>query len=199
MVEGRVLHAGVSRHRLDVSLRPTDAQRFEALYRAHYPAIVRFAHRRIDVDRAEEVVADTFATAWRRLDDVPADPLPWLYVVARHHLSDEHRAGRSSHEKAANAAHSSAAHGRDPADAVAERDHILLAFSSLSESHREALRLVGWEGLDHRQAARVCGTSRVAFSMRLSRARRRLTLALLQLEQPRPLASPTVHAQENHS
>ena len=182
-----------------MSLQPTDAQRFEALYRAHYAAIVRFVRRRIDIDRADEVVADTFATAWRRLPDVPAHPLPWLYVVARRHLSDEHRADRSSHEKASNAALSGPAHGRDPADSVTERDHVQLAFNSLSEHHREALRLVGWDGLDHRQAARVCGTTRVAFSMRFSRARRRLTLALLQFEQPRLAPSPTIHTQENNS
>lgn len=181
-----------------MSLQPTDAQRFEALYRAHYAAIVRFVRRRIDIDRAEEVVADTFATAWRRLPDVPADPLPWLYVVARHHLSDEHRADRSSHEKASSVALTDPVRGRDPADSVAERDHVLQAFNSLSEHHREALRLVGWDGLDHRQAARVCGTTRVAFSMRISRARRRLTLALLQFEQPRPARTPTVHPQENN-
>jgi RNA polymerase sigma-70 factor (ECF subfamily) len=58
-----------------VSHSPSDEQRFEALYRAHYRKIVRFVHRRIDAASAEEVVADTFAAAWRRLDDVPADPL----------------------------------------------------------------------------------------------------------------------------
>ena len=180
-----------------MSLQLTDAQRFEALYRAHYAAIVRFVRRRIDVDRAEEVVADTFMTAWLRLSDVPADPLPWLYVVARHHLSDEHRADRSVREKAKSAALTVPIRGRDPADSVAERDHVVHAFNSLSEHHREALRLVGWDGLDHRQAARVCGTTRVAFSMRFSRARRRLTLALVELEQEHPTPAPTVHPQEN--
>lgn len=93
----------------------------------------------------------------------------------------------------------SPSHGRDPADAVTERDHVVQAFNSLPERHREALRLVGWEGLDHRQAACACGTTRVAFSMRFSRARRHLGLALLQLEQPRPSPSPVVHTRENNS
>jgi hypothetical protein len=61
-----------------VSPPSTDAQRFEALYRAHYAAIVRFVHRRIDPASAEEVIADTFAIAWRRLDDVPAADDPAL-------------------------------------------------------------------------------------------------------------------------
>jgi RNA polymerase sigma-70 factor (ECF subfamily) len=36
---------------------------------------------------APDVVAETFLVAWRRLDDVPADPLPWLYGVARRVLA----------------------------------------------------------------------------------------------------------------
>ncbi len=40
-------------------------------------------------------MAETFLVAWRRLDDVPADALPWLYGVARRVLANERRsAGR---------------------------------------------------------------------------------------------------------
>ncbi|MEJ7891457.1 MAG: sigma-70 family RNA polymerase sigma factor [Solirubrobacteraceae bacterium] len=166
-----------------------DAQRFEALYRAHYGAIVRFAHRRIDRDSVEEVVAETFATAWRRLDAVPRDALPWLYVVARNVIAAKRRSVGSGVDKQANIAAVGWLSARDPADALGERDLIRRAFNSLSEHDREALRLVGWEGLDQRQAARVCGTSRVAFAMRLSRARRRLAAAL-SADQPSRVAHP---------
>jgi RNA polymerase sigma-70 factor (ECF subfamily) len=183
-----------------VSRPSTEAQRFEALYRAHYAAIVRFVHRRIDPASAEEIVADTFAIAWRRLDDVPADPLPWLYVVARNLLHGEHRSAASARDKAAGVALvSSLDRGRDPADALAERDHVLRAFAALSEPDREALRLVAWEGLDHRDAARVAGTSRVAFTMRVSRARRRLAAALAELDQPHPTLSTTTPIPESQT
>ncbi len=178
-------------------MEPTDADRFEALYRAHYAAIVRYAARRAGGYGVEEVVADTFATAWRRLDDVPADALPWLYVVARHHLSDQHRGERSDRAKAANAASAGTFEARDPADSVAERDVVLQAFRSLSEPHREALRLVAWEGLSHQQAAQVCGISRVAYSMRLARARRGLTRALSGLESPPSASAATARPQES--
>ena len=160
-----------------------DAQRFEALYRAHYAAIVRFAYRRTDVASAEDVVAETFAVAWRRLDDVPAEPLPWLYVVARNLLYGEHRSAGRVRRKVASIAETARKDvGRDPADAYAERERVLRAFSMLSELDREALRLVAWEGLDHRDAARVLGTSRVACAMRVSRARRRLAAALAHID-----------------
>lgn len=56
---------------------PTDGERFEALYRANYAAVLRYAARRSGPGAAEEVAAETFATAWRRLDQIPAaEPLP---------------------------------------------------------------------------------------------------------------------------
>lgn len=176
---------------------PGDAQRFELLYRAHYADIVRFVRRRIDAASAEEVVADTFATAWRRLEKVPAEPLPWLYVVAGNLVRSERRALASSRAKAASMAIVLSSDGaRDPADTFAERDRVLCAFNALSEADREALRLVAWEGLDHRGAARVSGTTRVAFTMRVSRARRRLATALSELDEAGPAISPATEMKE---
>src|SRR2546423_158376 len=45
--------------------------RFEALFHQHADAVLAYAIRRSDADTAEEVVAETFAVAWRRLDVVP--------------------------------------------------------------------------------------------------------------------------------
>ena len=165
----------------------TPEARFEALYRTHYAAVLRFAHRRTDAATAEDVVADTFAVAWRRLERVPADPLPWLYTTARHQLANRRRAAASDRAKAAAIL---PAPGRDPADAFAERDAVLQAFAALGDRDREALRLVAWEGLSLADSARVAGTTRLAFAMRVSRARRRLAAALDQPSPaPRPLES----------
>src|SRR3954454_9333069 len=56
--------------------------RFNGLFDAHYSAVRAYAWRR-DPSNADDVVAETFLVAWRRLDDVPADALPWLIGVAR--------------------------------------------------------------------------------------------------------------------
>lgn len=162
-----------------MSTRSGDAERFEALYRAHYAAVARFVYRRTGPESVEEVVAETFAVAWRRLDDVPADPLPWLYVVARNMLFAQRRSVERAGLGATNSMiAASPGHGRDPADAVAERERVLRAFAALSEPDREALRLTAWDDLSQRDAARVLGTSRAALAMRVSRARRRLAAAL---------------------
>ena len=40
---------------------------------------------------ADDVIADVFLVAWRRLEEVPADPLPWLLGVARRTLANRCR------------------------------------------------------------------------------------------------------------
>jgi RNA polymerase sigma factor (sigma-70 family) len=173
-----------------------DCARFEAAYRAHYPAIVRFLRRRSDPDTADELAAETFAVAWRRLDAMPADALPWLLVVARNHLSNHRRAEASRREKAASSGFLAEPSARDPAEALGERELVLRAFRRLGERDREALRLVAWDGLSQAQAARVLGTTRLAFAARFGRARRRLQKHLDDLErgpavQPRPREVPS--------
>ena len=62
---------------------------------------------------------------------------------------------------------------------------MLQAFAALSEPDREALRLVAWEGLSLADGARAAGVTRIAFAVRVSRARRRLAAAPERT--PRPL------------
>jgi DNA-directed RNA polymerase specialized sigma24 family protein len=52
----------------------------------------------------------------------------------------------------------------------------------LSVDDREVLALVAWEGLDARRAAAVLGCNVGAFTMRLTRARRRLRAVLTEME-----------------
>jgi DNA-directed RNA polymerase specialized sigma24 family protein len=62
-----------------------DPERFSVLVRRHAPAILRYVTRRIGVESAEDVVAETFLTAFRRraaYRDDGRDCLPWLYGIA---------------------------------------------------------------------------------------------------------------------
>ena len=69
----------------------TREDRFEELFREHYRAVRGYALRRAPGDLAQDAVSETFLVAWRRLDDVPADALPWLYGVARRVLANQRR------------------------------------------------------------------------------------------------------------
>ena len=61
-----------------------------ALYERHLPAIRAYAVRRVEPDAVDDVVAETFAIAWRKLPRVD-DPLPWLYGTARNLVLAEAR------------------------------------------------------------------------------------------------------------
>src|SRR5262249_2684084 len=153
--------------------------RFTELYERHYGDVLRYAARRAGAEAAAEVAAETFLTAWRRLDAVPArQPLPWLYVTARYCLANElrkqERRQRLDYALQAEAGASAQAGppgSRDPADG---RLDVLAALATLPPNDQEALRLTEWEELDHATAARTAGCSTTAFKVRLHRARRRL-------------------------
>lgn len=66
---------------------PERERRFRAAYDDTYADVLRFAQRRGDPAHADDVVAETFLVAWRRLDDLPRRPddvRAWLFGIARH-------------------------------------------------------------------------------------------------------------------
>jgi RNA polymerase sigma-70 factor, ECF subfamily len=160
------------------------ARQFEAIFHACYPRVLGYAIRRTD-DRAaaEDAVSETFLVAWRRLEDVPEDALPWLLGTARKVLANQRRAaGRRAPEGPIVPLEGVA--DPDPrasvADRVADRQAFAAAFDALSPGDREVLALVSWDGLAPREAATVIGCSAATFSLRLHRARRRLLKELAQ-------------------
>lgn len=160
-------------------------RRFEALFTQSFESILAYALRRADSEQAEDAVAETFATAWRRLDDVPAEPLPWLFAVTRRTLSNQRRSGsrrQALASRVTNELRGSLAESRDPADVVSEREYMQTALGTLSHRDREVLMLVAWEGLNSNQAAAALGCTPQAFMVRLHRARKRLATSLERLE-----------------
>jgi RNA polymerase sigma-70 factor (ECF subfamily) len=151
--------------------------RFEAMFRTTYEQVLAYVLRRADRADAEDVVADTYAVAWRRLDDIPSDPLPWLYAVARRTLANARRSVRRRAQLAvrlAGEAQPSRAVEPDPGERLEEAVLMRAALAALPESDREVLMLVAWEGLDNEQASIVLEITPQAFAVRLHRARRRL-------------------------
>jgi hypothetical protein len=107
--------------------------------------------------------------------------LPWLLGTARKVLGHRHRAER---RRAAHLTVSSL-EGVEVADPeipvperLARRESLAAAFAALPERDREILTLVAWEGLAPREGAQVLGCSAATFSLRLHRARRRLSKEL---------------------
>jgi RNA polymerase sigma-70 factor (ECF subfamily) len=155
-----------------------DEHRFTQIYDACRQRVWAYAVSRAGRQVADEVVSETFAIAWRRLDDVPAPALPWLLGVARNVLRDNFRAqARHESSTAELRTWTEPAEG-DIAEHVTERLTVLRAMARLGEDDREVLMLVAWQGLTPRDAARVVGCSAPALRVRLHRARKRLAQAI---------------------
>lgn len=168
------------------------AKDFTAVFRRHYSQVLAYALRRVDEAWAHDVVAETFLAAWRHVDRLPEDPLPWLYRTAGNTIANQARSRRRQLRLAGRIAGFGETTAPDHADAVAEATRLRRALAELSDIDREVLLLVAWEGLDHRAAARALGCSATTFRVRLYRARRRLS-SLLREGQPRDARNPLTY------
>jgi RNA polymerase sigma-70 factor (ECF subfamily) len=157
--------------------RDDDREKFNRLWDEAFRRVLAYALRRTDPQGARDVTAETFLVAWRRIRDVPEEDegVLWLLATARRVLANRRRAERTDHLMTSPGPYPSMP---DHADGVAELQALSTAFSKLSERDREAIALSAWEGLKPREAARVLGTTAAGFSLRLHRARRRLTKLL---------------------
>lgn len=156
-------------------------RQLEALFMAHAAVVRAYAARRVSPGEVDDVVSDVFVVAWRRLDDVPDDAIPWLLACARRIIANRLRAGRRQlalRERLAWERPGSPVISSAPIADAGLAD----ALARVSAVDREALMLVAWEGLDHQRAALVVGCSPRAFSMRVHRARERLAAAIADLE-----------------
>ena len=166
----------------------TSEERFNGLHEQHFEPIRRYAHRRSPA-LADDIVAETFLVAWRRIDAVPDDARPWLFGVARNVRLNLQRSSRRQLALTERLTGEIAASA--PADGVAVDEAIAGALSGLSERDREILLLHAWEELDRRDIAAITGCSVANVSVRLHRARARFARALAanarNAESPFPL------------
>jgi RNA polymerase sigma-70 factor, ECF subfamily len=174
---------------------PIEAERhFEALFRAHYGAVRSYVRRRAVEGAVDDAVAETFLVAWRRLDRVPGDPLPWLLSIARKTLSTHTRSATRRDRLADRLRlqrHEIAEPGADEPLAHAHSGEVVQALARLSPRDREALTLVAWDGLTPREAAVVMGQSAATIRVRLHRAKAHLRRELdrgTDPNDPRPAA-----------
>jgi RNA polymerase sigma-70 factor (ECF subfamily) len=152
--------------------------RFERLFRAHYATVAGYVGRRAEPAQQDDLVNEVFLVAWRRFDQVPQNPRPWLLAVARNVLGTHIRGARrvrALKERLASVevewvTPDQPLTGGDVADAL----------SALRPDDCEALMLVNWEGLRPSEAALVLGESPATFRVRLHRARTRFRALLEQ-------------------
>lgn len=167
----------------------SDRHRFERVYAGHYDAVLRYWLRRSNREDALDATADTFAVAWRRRTEMPAQrELPWLHGVARRVLANQRRSAsrrqtaavwlRVVDDDPANEPERQLVRSQESRDVVA-------ALARLKPADQEVIRLAGWEELGRREIAVVMECTPNAVSKRLNRALDRLARELRVTERAR--------------
>ena len=152
-------------------------ERFRRLYETGRARVVAYAMRRtINNEDAADVVAETFAIAWRRIDDIPHGEreVPWLYAVARRLIANRVRRDSTQSAITQRLAQQLAMSGIRDVEPDSGRLSALTALSQLSEEDREILMLVAWDGLTSREIGWMISCTPTAARIRLHRARARL-------------------------
>jgi RNA polymerase sigma-70 factor, ECF subfamily len=143
-------------------------ERFEAVAPELIEPLRRFLTRRTDAATADDVLAETLLVCWRRVAELPEEPLPWAYGVARNCLRNAERSARRQDRVAARLA-------AEPVDPGPPEDSALHeALARLRPDDAELLRLWAWEQLTPAEIATVLGITANAASIRLHRAREKL-------------------------
>ena len=152
-------------------------ERFRRCYESAYDDVLRFVQRRTDPSHAEDVVADAFTVAWRRVEELPpalSAQRAWVFTIARNLMLNASRGESRRRALAVRVAGEHSPHVEGHDDAVVDLVDLGQAFRALKPAEQEALALAEWDGLSGPEAARVLGISASAYRLRLSRARRSL-------------------------
>jgi RNA polymerase sigma-70 factor, ECF subfamily len=164
--------------------RETGERDLRALYDAHALALLAYALRLCDGDRAlaEDLVQETLVRAWRHLDrlDPAAGPVrPWLFTVAQHLAIDAHRARRARPPEVGDVA-LDAVPGLDRIESTLDRIVVTDALQSLSKEHRAVIVETYYRGRTVAEAAGVLGVPPGTVKSRCYYALRALKLALAE-------------------
>ena len=162
----------------------SEPDRFRRVYAETFEPLLAYSLRRVTQrEDAADVVAETFLTAWRRLDQAPDGPAvrAWLYGVA-HRVLANHLRGRRRHDRLdarLRAEETGPGRASRPAAVIAEASTAIgSAFGRLAPADRDLLMLVAVEGLSPGEIARVFGCTATTVRVRLHRARARFAREL---------------------
>jgi RNA polymerase sigma-70 factor, ECF subfamily len=162
----------------------TGERELRALYDAHVLALLGYALRLCDGDRAlaEDLVQETLVRAWRHLDrlDPSAAPVrPWLFTVAQRLAIDAYRARRARPPEVGDSSLDTVP-GIDRIESTLDRIIVTDALQSLSPEHRAVIIETYYRGRTVAEAAAVLGVPSGTVKSRCYYALRALKLALAE-------------------
>ncbi|WP_157934475.1 sigma-70 family RNA polymerase sigma factor [Microvirga ossetica] len=126
-------------------------------------------------DRAEDLVQDTVLRALRRRESFEkgTNQKAWLFTILRNTCFSERRRARREIEDADGRLASEMATGADQESRLVLQE-LEAALARLPQEQREALLLVGMEGLSYEETAAALGCAVGTVKCRVNRARNRL-------------------------
>jgi RNA polymerase sigma-70 factor (ECF subfamily) len=154
-------------------------------YRARvYSFLLRLSGRR---DVADDLLHETWIKLARAAPRLRDDTrlLSWLFTVARNEFMSYRRWSLLDVTRLLSLAVDESTNPEEQAEASARITRLERALATLPTSSREVLLLVGVEGIDQDEVARIVGVSYAALRQRLSRARAELAERVEALETQR--------------
>ncbi|WP_307870089.1 sigma-70 family RNA polymerase sigma factor [Mycolicibacterium lutetiense] len=134
--------------------RAADDQLLTTLYTVHGDAVRRFvAGHVVDVQHREDVVQETFARAWKNIDQIDTDgnPRSFLFTVARNVIVDQWR--RRSRRGEVLVDTDMAVPSADAVNKSLERIVIGESLQRLSPEHRDVVKALYFDDLTLAEAA----------------------------------------------
>jgi RNA polymerase sigma-70 factor (ECF subfamily) len=176
-------HTGES---TELQLSTVEPERFGSIFDAHFTEMHRYVASRLGPSAADDVVADTFLTAFRnrsRYDVSRGSVRSWLYGIATNSISRQRRVelralramGRQGAERPAESHESRVV---SSVTARAMQPALARAIASLNDGDRDVLLLVALADLSHEEVGAALGIPYGTVGSRLSRARKKVRAAL---------------------
>lgn len=159
-----------------------DPAAFAELFERHAAAVGGFVRRRVGLDAVDDVLSETFLTAFRRrasFDTASTSARPWLLgistrVIHRYRKTEarQWRATAAAEPEPVSASHESRSDSQ--IDASAALRALGPRIAALSQKERDVLLLHAWGDLSYEQIAAALGIPIGTVRSRLSRVRQKL-------------------------
>jgi RNA polymerase sigma factor (sigma-70 family) len=163
-----------------------EPERFAVLFDRHAPHIHRYLARRAGREVADDLVAETFLTAFAKRDRYDlgySDARPWLYGIATNLVGQHHRDEARQYRIMQRAV--AEPEVPDHADRVAAgvtaqamRALLEAALAGLPAGDRDVLLLIAWEQLTYQEVSRALAIPAGTVRSRLHRARAKVRQVL---------------------
>jgi RNA polymerase sigma-70 factor (ECF subfamily) len=171
-----------------------DPERFGELYDHLAAEIHRYVARRVGTTVADDLVSETFLTAFRiraRYDPARSDARPWLYGIATNLIRRHQRTEQAQYRAVARGAADPAGapdHAEDVVGRVSAAAHarqVAAVLDRLTAKERDVLLLFAWAQLSYEEIAGALDVPVGTVRSRLNRARQRLRAALDHSSRPK--------------